>query len=42
LGAHLNTTHNLHFYQTLMANLRDAISDRRLSEYVSTLKFMND
>jgi queuine tRNA-ribosyltransferase len=26
LGAHLNTLHNLHFYQTLMARLREAIA----------------
>jgi tRNA-guanine transglycosylases, various specificities len=34
LGARLNTIHNLHYYQTLMAELRDAIAASRLTEYV--------
>ncbi|TVT57357.1 MAG: tRNA guanosine(34) transglycosylase Tgt [Sedimenticola thiotaurini] len=29
LGARLNTIHNLHYYQTLMRNIRDAISAQR-------------
>ncbi len=34
LGAQLNTLHNLHFYQKVMKDLRAAISDNRLDEYV--------
>jgi queuine tRNA-ribosyltransferase len=37
LGAHLNTLHNLHFYQELMTGLRDAISAGRLEEHVAGL-----
>ncbi|MDE1941827.1 MAG: tRNA guanosine(34) transglycosylase Tgt [Betaproteobacteria bacterium] len=33
LGARLNTLHNLHYYQTLMAELRAAIQEGRLAEY---------
>ncbi|MDE2131227.1 MAG: tRNA guanosine(34) transglycosylase Tgt [Betaproteobacteria bacterium] len=33
LGARLNTLHNLHYYQTLMAELRAAIQAGRLAEY---------
>lgn len=33
LGARLNTLHNLHYYQTLMAELRAAIQAGRLTEY---------
>jgi queuine tRNA-ribosyltransferase len=32
LGARLNTIHNLHYYQELMRNLRDAIEAGRLAE----------
>ena len=32
LGARLNTLHNLHYYQELMAELRAAIEENRLSE----------
>jgi len=35
LGAMLMTQHNLHFYQDLMAGLRDAISAGRLADYAS-------
>ena len=35
LGAQLNTIHNLHYYQTLMAGLREAIQERTLSAFVS-------
>ncbi len=35
LGAMLNTHHNLHYYQTLMRELRQAIADRRLEAYVA-------
>ena len=34
LGARLNTIHNLHYYQTLMRGLRDAIAENRLNQYV--------
>lgn len=34
LGAQLNTIHNLHYYQTLMAGLREAIEQGRLSAFV--------
>jgi queuine tRNA-ribosyltransferase len=35
LGAQLNTIHNLHYYQTLMAGLREAIQESKLSAFVS-------
>jgi queuine tRNA-ribosyltransferase len=35
LGARLNTIHNLYYYQTLMRGLREAISQQRLSAFVS-------
>ena len=35
LGAMLMTEHNLHFYQELMAGLRDAIAEGRLAEFVT-------
>ncbi len=34
LGARLNTTHNLYYYQTLMRELRQAIQSQRLEDYV--------
>ncbi|MGH1472489.1 MAG: tRNA guanosine(34) transglycosylase Tgt [Cellvibrionaceae bacterium] len=34
LGAQLNTIHNLYFYQTLMQDLRLAISEHRLEQFV--------
>ncbi len=34
LGARLNTIHNLYYYQQLMGELRAAIADRRLADYV--------
>jgi queuine tRNA-ribosyltransferase len=33
LGAHLNTVHNLHFYQRLMAEIRDAIGAGSFEAY---------
>jgi len=33
LGARLNTLHNLHYYQTLMRELREAITAGRLADY---------
>jgi len=35
LGARLNTIHNLHFYQKLMTNLRQALEQGKLSQFVS-------
>jgi queuine tRNA-ribosyltransferase len=35
LGAHLNTVHNLRYYQRLMAALRDAIEADRFHEFVA-------
>jgi len=34
LGSRLNTIHNLHYYQKLMHELRDAIASSRLEEFV--------
>jgi queuine tRNA-ribosyltransferase len=34
LGAHLNTIHNLHYYQQLMSDLRAAIAEQRLESFV--------
>jgi len=38
LGARLNTLHNLHYYQTLMRELRAAIGERRLADYLSSFR----
>jgi len=35
LGSRLNTIHNVHYYQTLMRELRAAIADRRLDSYIA-------
>ena len=35
LGARLNTIHNLHYYQKLMAKLRNAIAGQRLDDFVA-------
>ena len=35
LGARLNSIHNIHYYQTLMAGLRQAIEEGRLSDFVA-------
>ena len=35
LGAHLHTVHNLYYYQSLMAGLRDAIMAGKLQEFVA-------
>lgn len=35
LGAQLNTIHNLHHYQQLMLDLREAIAESRLDDFVS-------
>lgn len=36
LGARLNTIHNLHFYQYLMTNLRQALEQGKLSQFISS------
>jgi queuine tRNA-ribosyltransferase len=38
LGARLNTIHNLHYYLTLTAELRQAIADDTLPEYVQAFE----
>jgi len=38
LGAMLNTHHNLHFYQTLMRELREAIAAGRLAQYAADFR----
>ncbi|HET8608498.1 MAG TPA: tRNA guanosine(34) transglycosylase Tgt [Burkholderiales bacterium] len=38
LGARLNTLHNLHYYQALMAGLRAAIEQRRLAAFSEGLR----
>ena len=35
LGSHLNTVHNLHFYQRLMKDLRNAIEQGKLQTFMS-------
>ena len=39
LGAHLNTVHNLHFYQQLMGELRHVIGAGTLTEYAASARF---
>ncbi len=41
LGARLNTIHNLHFYQQLMAGLRHAISQGALRTFIGSLPAEN-
>ena len=36
LGAHLNTVHNLHYYQDLMSGLRQAIMDGELDVFIES------
>jgi len=38
LGARLNTLHNLHYYQTLMRELRDAIAGRKLGDTIAAFR----
>jgi len=38
LGARLNTVHNLHYYQTLMRELREAIAERKLAAYIGAFR----
>ncbi len=38
LGARLNTLHNLHYYQWLMAGLRDAITEGRVIDFVARFR----
>ena len=39
LGAHLNTVHNLHYYQTVMANIREAIETDTLAVLSNNLPY---
>jgi len=41
LGAHLNTVHNLYFYQKLMSGLRTAIENRTLEPHINSLEFLD-
>jgi queuine tRNA-ribosyltransferase len=41
LGAHLNTVHNLYFYQNLMSGLRTAIENRSLEPHIKSLEFLD-
>ena len=38
LGARLNTLHNLHYYQTLMRELRHAIAERKFADYATAFR----
>jgi queuine tRNA-ribosyltransferase len=38
LGARLNTLHNLHYYQWLMREMRQAIEQRKFAEFVTCFK----
>jgi len=38
LGARLNTLHNLHYYHTLMGELRHAIAGRKLADYATAFR----
>ncbi len=42
LGAHLNTVHNLYFYQRLMAEIRDAIGAGRFDAYAKEFYALKD
>jgi queuine tRNA-ribosyltransferase len=42
LGSHLNTVHNLHFYQQLMGELRAAIDAGKLAEYAESMTFSEE
>src|SRR5438094_2949709 len=38
LAARLNTLHNLHYYQTLMRELRSAVAERRLADCIGAFR----
>jgi queuine tRNA-ribosyltransferase len=42
LGSHLNTVHNLHYYQDLMAGLREAIAQGNLQAYIQRFYAMRE
>jgi len=42
LGAHLNTIHNLYYYQELMQGIRKAIEENRYDEFVSDFYALRD
>jgi queuine tRNA-ribosyltransferase len=37
LGAHLNTVHNLHYFQEIMQGLRTAIEQGRIAQFARTV-----
>ena len=39
LGSRLNTIHNLHYYQTLMQSIRDALDNQRLESFVAEFAY---
>jgi queuine tRNA-ribosyltransferase len=39
LGCHLNTVHNLHYYQTVMSNIRTAIENDSLNEFEQSFPY---
>ena len=38
LGARLNTLHNLHYYHTLLRELRAAVAERKLADYTASFR----
>jgi queuine tRNA-ribosyltransferase len=42
LGSRLNTLHNLHYYQSLMRGLREAIETDRLAGFLSALRALRE
>lgn len=42
LGARLNTLHNLHYYQQLLKDLREAVRDGRLKSYIAAFRAARD
>ena len=42
LGARLNTLHNLHYYQSLMRDIRDAIEAGRFEDFVAGFRAMRE
>ena len=42
LGARLNTIHNLYYYQQLMSELREAIAETRLDDYIKSFYALRD
>ncbi len=42
LGAHLNTIHNLYYYQELMQSIRDAIEENRFDDFVTEFYLLRE